>query len=61
MLCPKCLKNRNDVKLKTIESRPDGPFRRLRHYKCPVCKFDVWNPEELLIDTMTLKFKTYPT
>ena len=55
MLCPDCFKNRKQVKLKVYETRPDGPFKRHRHYRCPECEFTTWNTESLKNDYETTK------
>lgn len=55
MLCPECLKNGKQVKLKVLDSRPDGPFKRFRHYKCQACEYDTWAMEALPIAQMAFE------
>lgn len=50
MLCPECLENGNEVKLRVSYTTPDGPFRRLRHYVCLKCGWHTWNTETLTVD-----------
>jgi transcriptional regulator NrdR family protein len=47
MDCPVCQKKGKSQRLRVTNSRPDGPFRRLRFYECQVCGFSAWNTETL--------------
>ena len=47
MLCPNCLENDREIKLKCIDSRSLGPFRQVRKYACPECNFETINVESL--------------
>jgi transposase-like protein len=52
MLCPDCLEKQQTVRMGIEDSRPDGPFKRHRRYRCPKCKYETWTTEILPISIM---------
>ena len=48
MLCPECLENKQKaVRLYVKDSRPDGPYKTHRKYRCAKCNYETWTTEIL--------------
>ena len=47
MECPDCAKNNVKTKLKVMDSRPEGPYKRNRRYACQKCGYETHTTERL--------------